>query len=192
MKAVRTLVLAVTALALGQASFAGQIYPKVYDATYDSKTPAGAAALRMTSDGKGKLRTESNSGGMKVVSIIDYPGKMSYSILETQKMVTKMPLKAEYEGEMNPELAKKKKATDLGTKEIAGHKAHGWKYTVPGGSTEVWMDEAAGIMVQSRTTASGYTTESTLKTFTTQAPSPALFAIPASYKVVSTGGAGGY
>lgn len=192
MKAARTIVLAAMSLLVGQASLAAQIYPKVYDATYDSKTPAGAATLRMTSDGKGKLRTESSTAGMKVVSIVNYPEKMSYSILENQKMITKSPIKMEYEGEMNADMAKKKKATDLGIKDVLGHKCHGWKYNEAGTDMEMWMDEGAGIMVRSITKASGYSTELNLKTYNATAPNPALFAIPSNYKVVNAGSPSGY
>ncbi len=187
MKAALALVLGTSMVVLAPSALAGQLYPKVYDATYEAKSQNSVSTIRMCSDGKGKLRTESGTPAYKIISLIDYPGKFSYSILDSQKMIMKTPISTEYEGEMTPELAKKKKAQDLGTKDIAGHKCHGWKMPVEGGFTEVWSDEKAGITVHSVTEAKGYKSEMTLKTYSPAPPAEALFSLPQGYKVTSTG-----
>ncbi len=168
-----------------KASAKGELYPKVYDANYVCVSPAGKTEMRLTSDGKGKLRSESKAATYKVVSISDYPGKVCYSIMEAQKMITKMPLKQGYEGNMDAETAKKKNAKDLGVKSIDGRSCHGWSYKENGVESEVWVDNSAQVLVKSTTKASGTTTTMQLTKISTAAPAAELFVIPSGYKVMS-------
>ncbi|CAN5472165.1 hypothetical protein BH11CYA1_BH11CYA1_48090 [soil metagenome] len=189
MKVLASLALAVISLtgtiSAQAADTKSELYPKVYDANYICVSPAGKTEMRMTSDGKGKLRTESKTAAYKVVSISDYPGKVCYSIMEAQKMITKMPLKQGYEGNMDATTAKKKNAKDLGVKVIDGRSCHGWNYKDAGVDSEVWVDDSAQILVKSTTKASGTVTSMQLTKVSTAAPSADLFAIPSGYKVMS-------
>ena len=189
MKVLASLALAVislTAVTSAQAADTkNELYPKVYDANYICISPAGKTEMRMTSDGKGKLRTESKSSTYKVVSISDYPGKVCYSIMDAQKMITKMPLKQGYEGNMDTSTAKKKNAKDLGVKTIDGRSCHGWSYKENNVESEVWVDDNAQLLVKSTTKASGTVTSMQLTKASSAAPSADLFAIPSGYKVMS-------
>lgn len=184
MKAAARFVLAATLMVLGLPAVAKQTFPKVYDATYGSKNAQGTQTLRLTSDGKGKLRSETQGSGYKMVNIIDYPGKVSYSIIDANRMVMKTPIKQDYEGEMTPEKAKAKNAKDLGYKDIDGHHCKGWQYTENKITSETWVDEKAGIMVKSKTTGANVDNEMTLKTYSAKEPPATLFAIPGDYKVM--------
>ncbi len=119
-----------------------------------------------------------------MVSITDYPGKFSYAIIDANKMVMKTPLKQAYQGEMTPELAKVKKAKDLGYKDVLGHNCKGWQYTENGMTVETWVDEKAGIMVKSKTSGANTNNEMNLKTYSNKEVPVTLFAIPSNYKVV--------
>lgn len=189
MKVLASLALAVISLTNASAAQAAdkktEMYPKVYDANYVCVSAAGKTEMRLTSNGKGKLRSESKGPSFKVVSISDYPGKVCYSIMEAQKMITKMPLKQGYEGNMDAETAKKKNAKDLGVKSIDGRSCHGWSYKENGVESEVWVDDSAQILVKSTTKSSGTTTSMQLTKVSTAEPSADLFAIPSGYKVMS-------
>lgn len=189
MKLLASLALAVistaSATVVQAADSKAELYPKVYDANYVCVSPAGKTEMRLTSDGKGKLRSESKAATYKVVSISDYPGKVCYSIMEAQKMITKMPLKQGYEGNMDADTAKKKNAKDLGVKIIDGRSCHGWSYKENGVESEVWVDNSAQVLVKSITKASGTTTTMQLTKISTAAPAAELFAIPSGYKVTS-------
>ncbi|MFA6208907.1 MAG: DUF4412 domain-containing protein [Candidatus Obscuribacterales bacterium] len=189
MKLLASLALAVistmSATMVQAADSKGELYPKVYDANYVCVSPAGKTEMRLTSDGKGKLRSESKAATYKVVSISDYPGKVCYSIMDAQKMITKMPLKQGYEGNMDAETAKKKNAKDLGVKSIDGRSCHGWSYKENGAESEVWVDNNAQVLVKSITKASGTTTTMQLTKISTAAPAAELFVIPSGYKVMS-------
>jgi len=189
MKLLASLALAVistmSATMVQAADSKGELYPKVYDANYVCVSPAGKTEMRLTSDGKGKLRAESKAATYKVVSISDYPGKVCYSIMDAQKMITKMPLKQGYEGNMDAETAKKKNAKDLGVKSIDGRSCHGWSYKENGAESEVWVDNNAQVLVKSITKASGTTTTMQLTKISTAAPAAELFVIPSGYKVMS-------
>jgi hypothetical protein len=120
MKVLASLAFAVISLTSASAAHAAdkkiELYPKVYDANYECVSATGKTEMRLTSDGKGKLRSESKGPSFKVVSISDYPGKICYSIMDAQKMITKMPLKQGYEGNMDAETAKKKTPKTLVSK----------------------------------------------------------------------------
>ncbi|MBK7749323.1 MAG: hypothetical protein IPP57_03340 [Candidatus Obscuribacter sp.] len=184
MKAAPRFVLAAAAMFISLPALAEQTFPKVYDATYETKNAQGTQNLRLTSDGKGKLRTESQGAGYKVVSIIDYPGKFSYSIIDANKMVMKSPLKISYDGELTPAKAKSKNAKDLGYKDIDGHHCKGWQYNESGMTIDSWVDEKAGIIVKSTTKGANVNNEMTLKTYSAKEAPATLFAIPGDYKVM--------
>jgi hypothetical protein len=164
-------------------------YPKqAYDATYASSGPMGSSTMRMSSDGKGHMRTESNAGGQKVVSISDYPNKMAYSIIESQKMVMKVPLKAGPQVH-DAESAKKANAKDLGIKVVNGHPSHGWEYTTDGGKVQTWVGEDTHCLVKSETTTAQGKMTMDLKTYNGTKPADDLFKVPTTgYKTMQVPG----
>lgn len=166
-------------------------YPKkVFDATYDLVNPStGAATMRMASDGKGHMRTETTTKGSKFISIADYPKLESLTILEAQKMAMRSKLSNDsYQGS-EPEDMKKRNAKDLGSKVVAGHPCHGWEYTTKQGATssttETWIGNDIGCLVQSTTTLPQGKSVMTLKTYSAKAPDIIFFSMtpPAGYKV---------
>lgn len=163
-------------------------YPKqAYDATYTTTGPSGSSSLRMASDGKGHLRTESSSGGYKVISISDYPNKMAYSIMEAQKMVMKVPLKPT-PNVQDAASAKKANAKDLGIKVVNGHPSHGWEYTTDGGKVQTWIGEDTHCLVKSETTTPQGKMTMDIKTYSGSAPGDDAFKVPAGYKTMTVPG----
>jgi len=162
-------------------------YPKkVFDATYEITSPSGPSTMRMTSDGKGRMRTETHSGGSKFVTIADYPNLASITLLEAQKMAMKGKLSADsYQGSETADM-KKKGAKDLGSKVVAGHPCHGYEYSTAGKFlTQIWIGNDIDWFVQSTATLPTGKSVTTLKSYTTKAPDPTLFSMtpPAGYKV---------
>ncbi len=164
------------------AAQAADQYPKVYDANYECQNGATKTSVRMTSDGKGKIRSESKAAAYKIVSIMDYPAKTTYAIMDAQKTVMKMPIKDAYVGSVG-EVLKTKKAKDLGMKNIAGRNCHGCSYTEKGTTIEMWIDEANQLLVKSNSKTGNIATSMTLVSANNNAPAPSLFAIPKDYKV---------
>ncbi len=160
-------------------------YPKVYDANYECQAGASKTSMRLTSDGKGKVRSESKTSAYKMVSILDYPAKTTYAIMDAQKSVMKMPLKDAYVGTVGEVLKTKKAAKDLGTKNIGGRLCRGCSYTEKGTDTEMWVDEANQLLVKSNSKTGNMSTSMTLISANTNAPAAALFDIPKNYKITA-------
>jgi hypothetical protein len=169
------------------AALAANPYPTAYDATYDNKTGPTEMKMHMISNGKGQLRTETDMpGGMKSISIMDYPKKTCWTIMEKQKMIMKTKLTADAATTMDTEQAKKLKATDLGNKMVNGRMSHGWSYKTPQGTTESWTDEKAEVMTKSVTKTASMTSEMNLKSLSLKVPDDSNFAVPTTgYKVIS-------
>lgn len=185
MKSAYSLALALLCISSGGAALASDPFPKAFDAVYESKTSMGKGEMHISSNGKGKLRTESNAGGYKVVSITDYPNNVAYSIIEAQKMVTKTHIKEGYSGVSPEDMLKKKDTKDLGTKLVEGHMCHGWLTKTKDSSTETWADSASNELVKSVTTAGGTTSTMILKSLKYSSPAAESFNIPTGYKVMS-------
>ncbi|MBS1990138.1 MAG: DUF4412 domain-containing protein [Cyanobacteria bacterium SZAS LIN-3] len=186
MKAGQLFTLGLLSLSTAGAALAADIYPKAYDATYENKNSQGTMQMRMMSNGKGMTRTESGAGPTKSVTITDYPGKTSYTIIEANKMI----MKGKFEGKAGSVLdeveAKKLGATNLGTKMVNGHMCQGWQYKTKDAKTETWIDNAAQVMVKSTTVAAGLTNEMNMKTYSPQAPADSNFKVPGSgYTVIA-------
>jgi hypothetical protein len=167
------------------AALAGPLtYPtQAFDASYVTKNPSGPEVkIRMVSDGKGHMRTETESFGQKTISIIDYLNKMCTTIMESQHMFIKVPLK-----ESGPEItdeasAKKAGAKSLGQKEIDGHPCHGYESVQPSGKSQVWIGDDIRYLVRSDTTTPNGHVIMDLKAFSAGAPSGDLFTAPSGYK----------
>lgn len=167
-------------------------YPtKVFDASYEVSQPTGTAQMRMLSDGKGHMRTETATGGSKVDMIADYVKKQSLTLMPVQKMAFKGKLAEDsYQGNEESDM-KKKHAKDLGTKVVAGHPCHGWEYTsttTPHYVTQVWLGNDIGWFVESTSTLPNGKSTTTLRSFSTKAPDATLFSmeVPAGYKASGT------
>jgi hypothetical protein len=186
-KATRLLMFGLLSLSAVNSALAADVYPKAYDATYEIKSGRGITAMHMLSNGKGQTRTETGvAGGPKTVSIIDYPGKTMWTIIEASKMVMKGPVKNKPVTTMDEAEAKKMNATDLGSKMVNGHMSQGWSYKNAQGSTEVWIDKEAGVAVKSTSTNNGTTSEMNIKTLSSNAPPDSNFKIPnTGYKIIA-------
>lgn len=180
------IVLGVAGLLLANASaaLAGQNYPpKPFDVTYTVTAQHGTSSLRMQNDGKGHLRSETSGSGYSMVSLIDYTTNTQTSLVEQGKMAMRAKIPPEGGYITDEDSAKKAKATAIGTKVIAGHPCHGWKYTTPGGTTEVWTADDVGCSVLSTTVGPGGKTVMEAKSISKTAPSADQFKIPAGYKL---------
>ena len=169
------------------AAIAANHYPTAYDASYDNKTGAMAMKMHMLSNGKGQLRSESDMGnGTKTVTIMDYPKKTCWTIMEKQKMIMKTALSDDGVKSMDAEQAKKLKATDLGNKMVNGRMSHGYSYKTAQGTFETWTDEKAEVLVKSTSNTGGTTSEMNLTALTLKVPDDSNFQVPTSgYKVIS-------
>lgn len=177
----------ITALALALGSSATGLAmegPKTsFDATYTTSGTAGGSTLRMVSDGKGHMRTETSTSGQKFITIMDYPAKTAVTLIEAQKMAMKSTLKDSPDVH-DIESAKKMNAKSLGAKVVAGHPCHGWEYPIQGGKCQVWTGDDINYLVKSETTTAQGTTGMDLKSFTKASPGPDQFAVPAGYKMM--------
>jgi hypothetical protein len=179
----------VAALALSSGAAIAQEGPKqAFDATYVTAGPAGSSTVRMVSDGKGHMRTETITMGQKMVSILDYPGKVAITLIEAQKMAMKTPLKPGTDVH-DTESAKKANAKSLGARVVNGHPSHGWEYQIPGGGiSEVWTGDDINYLVKSITNTPQGKMTMELKEFKKSAPGPEAFQIPAGYKMMAMPG----
>lgn len=170
----------------GSAAIAAQNWPtKAFDVTYTVTSPQSTCTLRMASDGKGHMRTESSTAGSSVVSLIDYTDMTQTSLIEQGKMAMKTKIPPEGAYISDAESAKKANAKALGTKVIGGHPCHGWAYTTPSGKSEVWTADDIGCFVLSTTTGQAGKSTTEMKSFSKVVPGSDSFKIPAGYKLMS-------
>lgn len=187
MKSAKILTVASTLLAMtsGAVAVAATDWPsKAYDLTYALTSPSGSSQMRMVSNGKGKIATQTTVANMKMTSIADYPAKMAYSIMDAQKMVYKMKLQPSQGNILSDESAAKLKAKSLGNKVIDGHPCKGWQYSASGVDTETWIATDLEAAVKSVTKSPQGTTTMVLKSVSTKSPDESIFVIPAGYKVM--------
>jgi hypothetical protein len=154
----------------------------VFDATYTTTGPTGSSTVRMISDGKGHMRTESSAGGQKFVSIMDYPAKEAITLIEATHMAMKSKLKAAGPDVHDADTAKKAGAKPLGAKVVNGHPSHGWETTTASGKSETWTGDDIHYLVKSETTTPQGKMTMELKSFSNAAPSADAFKVPAGYK----------
>ncbi len=77
-------------------------FKQPYVADYDITAPGGKSTMRQMSDGKGHMRTETNSAGQKTTSILDFPGQSCTTILHGQKMIMKSPMRPQDQAAADP------------------------------------------------------------------------------------------
>lgn len=181
---------AVSLFACASAALAQEGPKMAFDATYESKSAAGASTMRMISDGKGHMRTETTTNGVKSVSITDYPNHCVLAIIDAQKLVMKMPIRTSPETDIHDaESAQKAKAKSLGARTIAGHPCHGWSSTSPTGSTDLWIGDDIHYMVKSESLLkNGQKVSTELKSWSAASPAPSEFKAPTGYKVTQMPG----
>jgi hypothetical protein len=185
----RRLVIAAAVLSCCTNSAFADNYSKVaFDAVYNQSSAAGTNQVHMICDGQGHMRTDTNMGGQKMTSIMDYPGHVCYSIMEAQKMVVKAPLKAQADVH-DMESAKAANAKSLGTKVINGHPCHGFEYDAAGGKSIGWIGDDINYLVKSESNYGGQKTSMELVSFKKTAPSADQFKVPSNYKVMGVPGA---
>jgi Domain of unknown function (DUF4412) len=174
-------------LSYANSAMAADMFPKAYDATYELKSKYGNTQMHTVSNGKGQMRTETTQpGGMKTVSIVDMPGKMSYTIMEASKTIMKYPLKGDSGKALDETEAKRLNATNLGVKMVNGRMSQGWSYSKAPTTTEIWLDKDTNATVKSVSTTSGIKSEQNLKSLTTNVPADSYFKVPASgYKITA-------
>ena len=119
--------------------------PPAYEAVYEQTTPGekSTTKITITSDGKGKVKTVSETSGGKVATSIDYPGKLATTVMYGQHMWMKQPLSDPYKDEN----AMKKEARSLGTNTFDGHPCHGYETKNANGISQTWFGDDCHVMV---------------------------------------------
>lgn len=168
---------------IGSQSLAQHWSKKPFDASYEVTSAAGKNSLRMLNDGQGRVRNEMSTAAGKMTSIVDAPAKVMYSIMESQKMVTKMPYK-EQPSVTDEQSAKALNAKSLGVKVIDGHPCHGWQTVNKDATTETWTGDDIGCVVLSTTKGPSYSSTMRLLKYSAAKPSSSDFAVPSGYKVM--------
>lgn len=186
--AAQSVMVSVLTICLGSQSLAQHWSKKAFDASYDVQSASGKTSLRMVTDGQGRSRQEMTTASGKVVSIIDAPNKMMYQVMESQRMVMKMPYQDSSVSITDEQSAKAANAKPLGVKVIDGHPCHGWQTVQKNATTESWIGDDIGCVVVSNTKAPDYTSGMKLLKYSAAKPSPSDFVIPSGYKVMDTSG----
>lgn len=181
--AAQSVMVAVLTISIGSQSLAQHWSKKPYDASYEVQSSAGKNSLRMVTDGQGRVRNEMSTAAGKMTTIIDAPAKVMYSVMESQRMVTKMPYK-EQPAVTDEQSAKAANAESLGAKVIDGHPCHGWQTVNKDSTTESWTGDDIGCVVLSTTNGPGYSSTMRLLKYSAAKPSASDFAVPAGYKVM--------
>lgn len=150
------------------------IAEKAYEAITENST-AGTTS-HIWSDGKGKMRSESIIAGVNQVTISDYNNKVSYSINDQARTITKIPFSAP-----DAPSAKTQWQAINGVKVIEGHPCTGKRANVDGSVMEVWTgtDTDCSVLV----TSNGKSVMK-LKNWWGKAPNPSLFCLPSGYKMM--------
>jgi hypothetical protein len=145
-------------------------YPPAYDAVYEQTNAGQKMTSKITSDGKGKVKTVSDSPGGKVETSIDYPGMMTTTVMHGQHMWMKQPLTEPYKDEN----AMKKDAKSLGTKTINGHPCHGYETKTANTVSQTWMGDDCHAMVHFESDTGVVKSVTDLKSYSAKAGDVAL------------------
>ncbi len=182
--AAQSVMISVLTICLGSQSLAQHWSKKPFEASYDVQSAAGKTSMRMVNDGQGHMRNEMSTAAGKMISIIDVPNKVMYSVMESQRMVTKMPYKDSGTGVTDEQSAKAANAKELGAKVIDGHPCHGWQTVSSGATTESWTGDDIGCVVLSTTKGPNYTSGMKLLKYSAAKPNASEFVVPSGYKVM--------
>jgi hypothetical protein len=179
---------------LGSAASSANISSKPYQASYQETSSVGGKAVRTyATDGKGHGRSEiTRDSGRKDVSLLDLPNHRITILRGDSKTAISMPLRDNDVG-MLAQFGSEMRAggKPLGSKVIDGHPCHGRHYDLGETSEDLWTGDDIGVRVFSKVQSKFGTTESHLRSFSTQAPDPKVFAIPADYNQVPMSGGQG-
>lgn len=128
-------------------------------------------------DGVGRLRIETGGKGSipKMVTVYDCNRKEVLSWTDGSGRYTRRTMtEQDFTTAQRPVTTSG--AQPVGTKEIDGHKCHGWRTVTANGLVcETWIDDEFGCMIES--TTGGATIE--LSEFSTEPPAALLFEVPA-------------
>jgi hypothetical protein len=169
---------------------------RAYDATYAMTSRLGVGTMRLAADGKGHALIENAiKGGMKNTMIVDSAQNTCYSIIqapEVGKMAMKMPMSDSMNHASTSEDMKKRGATPLGAKVIAGHPCHGFRYSIEGGTHEDWIGDDIDMLVQGAFKDKDGDMTLLLQAYSPQAPAPSAFVLPSDARVMDVGSMGGF
>jgi hypothetical protein len=158
---------------------------KAFDASYAVSSPSGQSTLRMATDGKGHMRSESSAANYSVVTLMDYTNSTQTSLIEQGKMAMQSKIPPEGGYIVDEDSAKQANGKSLGSKVVGGHPCHGYSIKSPSGTTEVWVADDIGCMVLSTTNGPAGKMTTELKKFSNSAPDAASFKVPAGYKLTT-------
>lgn len=163
-------------------------YPtEAFDAKYSISSGYSGknmtSEMRMASDGKGHMLTETSAAGQKFGTIVDYLQKTSISLIPQGKMAMKSKLPPDGGFVADAESVKQMNGKSLGQKTINGHPCHGFEYESKSGKTETWIGDDCKIVVQSITTSSAGKSIMNLQSIAGK-PSDDAFKVPTGYKIM--------
>jgi len=160
---------------------------KPFDATYEIATGGRIILSRTINDGQGHQRQESSTPQGKVISILDYPNKVMWNLMEAQKMAMKLPLNpsSTHPSITDQQSAKRSNAKSLGNKVIDGHPCQGWQASTQGMTSETWIGTDINNLVYAVSSGPQGQQTTRLKQFSAATPSASLFAVPPGYKVMA-------
>jgi len=150
--------------------------PQAFEAVSENSKSGGTTHI--WSDGKGHTRAETTVRGVKYASITDFKNKISYSINEATKTVTKVPLLG------TPGEDPSAHWVACGEKIIDGHHCKGRRGTRGGAVMEVWTGDDTDCTVLA--TSDG-TPVHKLKSWKKANPAASMFEVPQGYRVVDMG-----
>jgi hypothetical protein len=158
-------------------------YPKqTFDATYDMTTPSGKSTMRMASDGKGHMRTETKTAAGKVISVTDFPARTVTTAMEAQKMIMKNKIpQTSHNNVYDDSWAKRTGAKSLGAKTVDGHPCHGFESTNNGVTMQTWIGDDTHYMVHSECKLPNGLQVTALKSWSNTAPTD-IVSLPQGYK----------
>jgi hypothetical protein len=182
MKKVLSLVCLATAVGIGASAQAADYPTMTYDATYDLSGTSTKGTMRMASDGKGHMRTESLINGQKSVTITDYPAKMTTTLMEQGHMAIKTPMTDAPKASYDQDYSKRKDQKPLGAKVIDGHPCHGYESKDGATTSDAWIGDDIKYLVHSESKYPQGSTIMALKKFSSTSPSADAFVVPSGYK----------
>lgn len=159
-----------------------QLFPKMYDAFYTYELPGVKTNVRLSSNGKGKVREEVTSGSGKSVTITDYANKLEYTIIYRAGLIVKRPLTKSFE-EPSEASMKRKGGKYLGTKLIGGLQCQGWRFETPGSESEMWSEKNFSFIVLSKSKVQNKNYEMVLTKSSKEAPPSDLFELPSGMQM---------
>jgi Predicted periplasmic protein (DUF2092) len=183
MKKVLSLLCLATAMGIGASAHAADYPTMTFDATYDlSGSSTGKGTMRMVSDGKGHMLTETVMKGQKTTTISDYLAKMTTTLMEQGHMAIKTPMTDMSKNTYDQDYSKRKDQKPLGAKVMDGHPCHGYESKDGATTTDAWIGDDIKYLVHSESKYPQGSTIMALKSFSGAAPAANTFAIPAGYK----------